>query len=256
MNILRIIILLFCLGWLPLTSAAETIRITTGEFAPWTSATLKHMGFTNHVISEAFKLEGYDAEFKFYPWVRAYETARVGDKFQATSYWYPSDDRATEFFYSDPIQIDAPVFFHLKDNPPPDWETLDDLKGKRIGATTGFTYTKEFWEAAKSKRLDIEEASTQEQNFKKLLKGRIDLFPVDALVGQKVLLEAFGKRAADSVTYHSKPMFAPTGHLLFSKKTLNGEELLAAFNRGLSKLRASGRYTLFQTDLITGKYEQ
>ena len=107
------------------------------------------------------------------------------------------------------------------------------MKGKRIGATTGFTYTKEFWEAAKSKRLDIEEASTQEQNFKKLLKGRIDLFPVDALVGQKVLLEAFGKRAADSVTYHSKPMFAPTGHLLFSKKTLNGEELLAAFNRGL-----------------------
>jgi ABC-type amino acid transport substrate-binding protein len=51
-------------------------------------------------------------------------------------------------------------------------------------------------------------------------------------------------------------MFAPTGHLLFSKKTLNGEELLAAFNPGLSKLRASGRYILFQTDLITEKYEQ
>lgn len=253
---LRSVILLYLLIWLQSASAEETIRITTGEFAPWTSATLNHNGFTNHIISEAFKLEGYDVEYKFFPWVRAFESAKSGERFHATSYWYPSDERAKDFHYSDPIQTDATVFFHLKDNPPPEWETLDDLKGRRFGATTGFTYTSEFWDAAKSKRLDIQEANSEELNFKKLLKGRIDLFPSGPLVGQKILQEAFGLRAAATVTYHSKPMVAPTGHLLVSRKIANAEELVTIFNRGLAKLKKSGRYTLFQTELINGKYEQ
>lgn len=135
--------------------AGETVHISTGKFAPWSSEELKHQGFTSHVISEAFKLEGYEVKFKFYPWKRAYNSAKSGEKFQATSYWYPSDERAKDFYYSDPLQEDAFVFFHLKSNPLADWETLDDLKGKQIGATAGYTYTEEFWDAAKSKRLDI-----------------------------------------------------------------------------------------------------
>ena len=252
----RSIVFLFLLRLLQNGNAGEIIRITTGEFSPWTSAELNHNGFTSHIISEAFKLEGYEVEFTFYPWKRAFESAKSGEKFQATSYWYPSDERAKDFIYSDPIQSDATVFFHLKSNPPPEWETLDDLKGIRIGATAGFTYTTEFWDAAKSKRLEIEEAASEELNFKKLLKGRIDLFPSDPLVGQKVLQENFGSKEIATVTYDDKPMVAPTGHLLFSRKLANGEALVAAFNRGLAKLRDSGRYTLFQTDLIAGKYEQ
>ena len=236
--------------------AGDTIRITTGEFAPWSSETLKHKGFTNHVISEAFKLQSYEVEFVFYPWKRAYDSAKSGEKFQATSYWYPSDDRAKDFHYSDALQEDAIVFFHLKSNPLSDWATLDDLKGKRIGATAGYTYTAEFWDAATSKRLDIHEASSDELNFRKLLKGRIDLFPSDPLVGQKLLQEVFGADVAATVTYHSKPMVAPTGHLLFSRQLPNGEELVAIFNRGLAKLRDGGQYAQFQADLIAGKYGQ
>jgi len=243
-------------GWTPLASAGELIRITTGEFPPWTSESLKHGGFTNHVISEAFKLEGYEVEFTFYPWKRAFEAAKDGAEYDATSYWYPSDQRKEHFLYSDPIQTDAIVFFHLKDNPLSDWETLDDLQGKRIGATAGFTYTEEFWEAARSERLDIEVAETEELNFRKLLRGRIDLFPSDPLVGQKLLQEFFGTKAVEEVTYHSKPMFGATGHLLFSKKATNAPEVLAAFNRGLQQLRESGRYSLFQADLVAGRYEQ
>lgn len=250
------LLLLWLTSWVPCATASELIRITTGEFPPWTSESLKHGGFTNHVISEAFKLEGYEAEFTFYPWKRALEAAKDGDKYHATSYWYPSDQRKEHFLYSDPIQTDAVVFFHLKDNPLPDWETLDDLQGKRIGATAGFTYTEEFWEAARSERLDIEVAETEELNFRKLLRGRIDLFPSDPLVGRKLLQEYFGTKAAEQVTYHPKPMFGATGPLLFSKKADSVEEALAAFNRGLKRLRESGRYSLFQADLVAGRYEQ
>ena len=243
------------LAWLNFAAADDTIRITTGEFSPWTSEHLKHGGFTNHVISEAFKLEGYEVEFTFYPWKRAYESAKSGDKYLATSYWYRSEERAQDFHYSDPIQTDAMVFFHLKDNPPPAWEILTDLDGQRIGATSGFTYTDEFWELARSNHLDIEEAESEELNFRKLLKGRIDLFPSDSLVGQKILQEFFGKRAAEKVIYHPRPLRGATGHLLISKKVAGGEELIVAFNRGLAKLRENGLYALFQANLIAGAYD-
>ena len=238
------------------TPAAETIHITTGEFTPWTSANLKHGGFTNHVISEAFKLEGYDVKFTFYPWKRTYEAAKDGNGFQATSYWYPSEERARDYFYSHPLQIDRTVFFHLKDSPLPNWKTLDDLKGKRIGATREYTYTPEFWAAQKSGRLNIQVANSDEVNFNKLINGRIDLFPAELQLGRRLLNQVFGLDVAETVGYHVNPLVAPTGHLLISKQIENGEELASKFNQGLAKLIESGRYAQFQQDLVTGKYEQ
>ena len=256
MKLERLIVLFCVLVAIQSAFAGEIVRITTGEYAPWTSESLKHDGFTNDVIREAFKLEGYEVEFAYYPWKRAYEAAKSGEKYHATSYWYSSEERSRDFHYSDPIQTDAVVFFHLQDNPPPEWENLADLKDVRIGATSGLTYTEEFWELAKSKQLDVQEAESEEFNFRKLLKGRIDLFPTDSLVGQKTLQEFFGKREASRVTYHPKPMSGRTGHLLISRNAANGEEILAAFNRGLSKLRESGRYALMQANLVAGHYDQ
>jgi len=249
---------LFCLfiAMSQVASAQETIHISTGEYLPWASESLKHGGFTNHVISEAFKLEGYDVKFTFYPWKRAFEAAKDGKDFQATSYWYPSEERAQSYHYSHALQIDRTVFFHLKDTPIPDWETLDDLKGKRIGATRAYTYTPEFWEAQESGRLNIQVGNSDEVNFNKLINGRIDLFPAELQLGRRLLNQLFGADVAATVAYHVKPLVAPTAHLLISKQLENGEDLAAEFNQGLAKLIESGRYAELQNDMFTGNYLQ
>ena len=241
---------------LQVAGVGETIRISTGEYAPWLSERLPHRGFTSHVIKEAFALEGYEVEFTFYPWKRAYESARDGQAFHATAYWYPSEERAEDFYYSDPLQTDRTVFFHLKDKPFQDWMTLDDLKGKRIGATREYTYTSEFWDAKDTGRLDIEIANSDVLNFNKLIKGRIDAFPTGDLVGQKLLREHFAADVAETVTFHTKPLVETTGHLLISRRLAGGAALLARFNRGLERLRDSGRYAELQADLIAGKYDR
>lgn len=256
MKAIKSIILVCFLGWVQSALGQEAINITTGEFAPWTSEKLKYGGFTSHVISEAFELEGYAVNFTFYPWKRVYEAAKAGDRFQASSWWYASEERAELFHYSEPLLTDSMVFFHLKDKPLPDWETLDDLKALRIGATAGYTYTPEFWEAAKSKRLDVQEVSSDELNFKKLLKGRIETFATSDLVGQRMLREKFGAEVAGKVTFHSKPLLSSPGYLLFSKNLANARELVAIFNRGLAKLRQSGRYDRYWADLVAGRYDQ
>ena len=78
---------------------------------------------------------------------------------------------------------DAYVFFHLESSPLDDWQSLDDFKGKRIGAAAGYTYTDEFWAAVKSKRIDVQQASSDERHSEKLLKGRVASFPVGPLIG-------------------------------------------------------------------------
>lgn len=236
-------------------AAGEVIRITSGEYPPWTPEKLKHEGFTNHVIAEAFGLKGYEVEFTFYPWKRVYEAARDGKTYHATSFWYPSDERRKEFHYSDALQEDKTVFFHMKATRFPDWATLDDLKDKRIGATREYTYTQEFWDAQKGGRLNIETANSDELNFRKLFKGRIDASPTADLVGQSLVREKFSPEEAATVAFHPKALMSTTGHLLFSRQSEDSEELLTIFNRGLAKLKESGRHAELQADLIAGRYE-
>lgn len=238
------------------TLAQETVRIASGEYAPWTSKNIKGAGFINHVISEAFARVGYRVEFEYYPWKRAFNSAKTGEKFHATSYWYYSDERAQFFHYSDPLGHEETVFFHLADNPPGDWQALSDLKGKRIGVTRGYTYTKEIWDAHESKALSIKVADTDEINFRKLLKGRIDLFLMETVVGKKLLRDKFSADEATRVTFDPNPLFEGLTYLLFNKNRADAEAVMAAFNRGLAEIRADGTYQKMEADLIAGGYDE
>ena len=235
--------------------AQKTIKITSGEYAPYTSKHLKGGGFTNHVISEAFEQEGYRVEFTYFSWKRAYNSAKTGDKFHATSYWYYSDDRAKDFLYSDPLILEHSVFFHLTSNPLDDWETLDDLEDKRIGITDGYTYIQEVWDGKESEQLDVQVVSTDELNLRKLLKGRIDLFLMETVVGAKLLRDKFDPEVAATITFHPKALIESQAHLLFNRNRGDAAEAVLAFNRGLSKIRANGIYAQMEEDLRTGGYD-
>ncbi|GAH00589.1 unnamed protein product, partial [marine sediment metagenome] len=208
-----------------------------------------------HVITEVFKREGYIVKYKHHPWKRTYEQAKMG-RFHAASYFYKSKEREKYFYYSDPITIEKIVFFYLKSKPMKDWNTLTDLKGYRIGATRGYTYTKEFWDAAKSKRLRIDVANTDKQNFNKILKGRIDIFPTGLVSGYSILQKDFDASISHLISFHPKPLSETTGHLLFPRSRKNSEKLLRIFNQGLAKLKKEGSYNKFMDDLLAGKYSQ
>ena len=233
--------------------AEETISISTGDYAPWTGKKLKHNGFVNHVISEAFKQEGYKVKFKFYPWKRNYEQAKIG-KFHATSYWYISKEREKDFLYSDAVSVEKLVFFHLKSKPMKDWQKISDLKGYQIGATREYTYTKEFWDAAKAKQIKVNIVTTDKQNFQKLLSGRIDIYPSDIITGYSILKKDFKADKSQLITYHKKPLSETTGHLLFPRIKKESEHYLKIFNQGLAKLKEKGLYDLYMKDLLAGKY--
>jgi len=233
-------VLLLLLNW-SCWSHAEEVSIAAGEYPPWLSKNLPDYGFIAQVITESFKASGYQTTFTFLPWKRAYADSKKG-KYAATAYWYPSKDRAKSFIYSAPLTNESTHFFYRKDNPLKQWNTFSDLKDYKIGATDGFTYTEEFWNAGEDGNLIIETTMRDELNMAKLVKGRIDLFPVEKHLGINILLNHFKPHAAYLIDFHSKPLFSTTGHLLFSKANPEALKLVTAFNSGLKKLRNSGRY--------------
>jgi polar amino acid transport system substrate-binding protein len=234
-------------------SAEEIINISTLEYSPWTGKNLKDNGFVNHVITEAFQRKGYTVKYTYLPWKRAVIETKNGG-FSALSYVYFSKDREKEFHLSDPINEEKIVLFYLKSNPIKDWKTLDDLKNYKFGATRGYTYTKEFWEAAEAIRLEVDVTDSDTQNLKKLLVGRIDIFPSSLVNGYSILQKEFDVSNSDLISFHPKPLSKTTGHLAFTRSRKNSEDLLQIFNQGLAELKKEGLYDTFMDDLIAGKY--
>ncbi len=230
----------------------ETLSIATGEWAPWTGKKLPRYGFVNDVVRRAFATQGYDVEFRFLPWSRAYMMMEECE-FAAASYAYPSSEREEKALYSDPVTQEEIVFFSPK---PFDWEKLTDLEDHRIGITLGNSYTDEFREMINSEKLTGDPHARDLLGFRKLLAHRIDIFPCSRMRGRTILGEHFTREQRKSIHVNPKPLGTVTGHLLFPKASERSEDLRVAFNEGLSRIKNRGVYSELLERLGEGEYDE
>lgn len=236
-------------------SAADTrIRITSGEWEPYLSEYSLEYGLASHIVSEAFRLEGISIEWGFFPWKRSYELARLG-LWDASAVWWPTAESRKDFWISEPVVETSFVYFHLK-NKPFDWEKVEDLQGLTIGITLGYDYGTAFMRAMQQGQIIVDANSQDELNYKKLLLGRIDVFPNDLLVGSAQIKNTFPPEIAAGFTHHPKEFERSTLSLILSKKTENGRFYLEKFNSGLEQLKQSGKLKQMFQDLHKGKYNK
>lgn len=235
-------------------AADSVVRISTGEWVPMTGQYVRHGGFVNHVVAEAFQRVGYEVVFEYTPWPRAYELAINGDV-DASSYWYHTEKRAQDCWYSDPVISEKIVFFHLKGKPVPKWERLADLKGLRIAAITGVGYTDEFWELGERGVFTIFESNDSSANFEKLIRTRVDLFPAAKVMGEALLRTGFTEAERNVITHGKKPLAVRTGHVVFSRRLAGSEQLMKAFDVGLKQIREDGTYEKLYRSLLRSGYD-
>lgn len=220
--------------------AQETIRIATGEFPPYYSQKYENYGQTLHIVSKAFSIMNITVAYTFFPWGRSYELAKKND-WDATCCWSNTPERERHFNYSDAIRTTDVVFFHLKDTSF-DWHTYDDLKNIAIGTTARYTYGIEFDKANKAGTLRVENATSDELNFRKLLGRRIKIIPVNRVAGYQILADLFTPEEAQLITHHPKSLVLYKVKLMVSKKNKNSQYLLERFNEGLKRLKESGKH--------------
>ncbi len=235
--------------------AQTTIRITNGEWEPFMSEYSPHYGVNSHIVSEAFKLEGINIKWEFFPWKRAYILAKKGKEWDASATWWPAEETKEAFLLSEPVSKTSFVFFHLKSYKF-DWESINDLKGIIIGGTLEYDYGKDFMTAMEEKRIFVDSVPHDEMNYKKLLGGRIQIFPNDPIVGYAQIRNSLSPDKAKLITHHPKEFEKSTLHLIISKKCKNGKFFLDKFNSGFKKLKESGRFDQMFRDLDDGKYDK
>jgi polar amino acid transport system substrate-binding protein len=242
---LSVLFAVFCVA-API-SAAETIRLANGEWVPYQSQSLKHCGAVSRIVTEAFASEGITVEYEYYPWKRGYVCAETGEV-DGTFLWFDTAERRATFYISDPVIDIQYVFFHLK-NYAFDWNTVDDLQGITVGATVGYDLGEAFQEAEQDNVITVERVTTDEQNFQKLVLGRVQIFPCDIEVGYAVIRKLFPPDQAELFTHHTKPLKAAPHHLLLSKKNERNKQMIELFNKGLQKLKDSGRYEQYLVEM-------
>ena len=245
-------VIIFFLNIATHSFAEETIRIAIGEWPPFMSKDLKHYGILTHIVTESYALEGYKTEYGFFPWARAKVYAEEGT-WDCSAGWAKTAVRLKKFIYSDSIMKNSNVFFHLKSFKF-DWNTMDDLKGIPIGSTIEYYYGDAFMEAEKSKQILVQRAPSDELNFRKLLKGRIKLFTAGVDVGYSLLQKKFTPEENQLITHHSRPTNVDDLHLIFSNKNERNLQLIKVFNKGLKKLRKSGKYDQMIAASRRGEY--
>lgn len=233
--LLGIFLNLLCHG----LAVAEPVRLTNGEWPPYLGEHLPHNGVASRIVAEAFALQGIEVRWEFHPWARSLQLAERGKR-AGSAVWLRSDERDAKFFISDPVVESGYYLFHRKGFSF-DWAEVTDLQGRRIVGTRGYDYGEAFQQAESSGQLRVNRVTNDETAFRQLLAGRVDLFPMDKVVGFDMLHQHFTAAERAQLSFHPKPLRADSLHLLLSREVPGNAELLERFNQGLAQLRESGK---------------
>lgn len=228
-------------------TAAESVRLTNGEWPPYLGEQLPHKGVASRIVAEAFALQGVEVTWEFHPWARSLQLAERGKR-DGSAVWLHSSEREEKFFISDPVVESGYYLFHRKGYSF-DWQQIGDLQGRRLVGTRGYDYGAAFQQAEASGQLRVNRVTSDETAFRQLIAGRVDLFPMDKVVGFDMLHQHFSAAERAQLSFHPKPLRSDSLHLLLSREVPGNAELIARFNQGLTQLRESGKVTQYLLEI-------
>lgn len=231
------VFLIFCVFGMGSAVHAKDIVIMTGEWKPYVSATLDGYGFTAEVVSQAFLAVGIRPTIKIAPWTRCESMVKNGKAFAAFPYT-KNELRVVFANFSEPIAVSRTVFFYRKDKLGEfDFTHLNNLKSFLLGGTRGYYYEPMFKKAG----LLVDYADDEATSFRKLYRGRIDLLPVNELVGWELVRKLFPDNTSN-IAITKSALTENKLSLMVSKKYPGAEKLLKKFNDGLKRIKENGIY--------------
>jgi polar amino acid transport system substrate-binding protein len=217
--------------------AGEVIALAIGDWEPYTSSTNPKGKLLEKVVTEAFKLEGIDVKYEYYPWKRSKQDVEDGLSI-GTFPWNRTPEREALFVFNKVSLIkDEGVYFHLKSTPFK-WNTLDDLKNYAVGVTLGLKQV----EIYKKNGIRASVVATEDQIFKMMLSNRIEVYQTTKAVGYTAINKLFPPDQAKLFTHHPKPVETDDFYVMFSKTNPKSQAYADRLDAGLKKLMASGGY--------------
>jgi len=235
------IVLLFCFS--PLTSA---LSIVAKEEAPYIGNELPNQGLSIEIINTAFRRAGYNTNFVFETWPRAYEGALIGIYDVIGSIWRTSD-REKDFVFSDAYLFHEIKFIKRKVDTTIKFNNLDDLQGLIIGTLKDYAYRDDF---TKSRKIIKMQQNHLIQNLLFLTQENIDMTLGDV---RKIRYEInkYMKSSMKDMEILPQTLSKRGTHIAVSKSNPAHAEIIVKFNKALESMRSDGTY-----DAIIKKHDK
>ncbi|WP_243405453.1 substrate-binding periplasmic protein [Solimicrobium silvestre] len=216
------------------------ITLTEQEYPPLIIHGNGTEGVLTEIVRESFKLAKVEAVFTSVPNNRAI-TGLMQGLYEGSYGWAHSRERDAKLIYSSkPIYFLRIVFFQ-RSGEGLEWNSLTDLAQYTIGVTMGNYYSDEFESLSASGALHTDPAPSDISNFKKLLIGRIHLFPIDQDVGLFLLKNNFSQEERKKITFQRKAISIIPVYLVVRRNLPQAQELRDRFDQGYQQLADSGQ---------------
>jgi len=237
-QVLRLLLVLAaCTGS---SAFGQTVLVIATNENPPTVSRNPRESFLTQILDEAAKSMGVRFDYQFMPWKRCEMALDRGEAWGAIPY-IPTEERMVRYFFSEPLYWRrASLFLHDPGGKRRSvaFKALSDLKGYRIGGVLGYYYESLFREAG----LSVEYVASDEQNFRKLAVGRLDLVPADCATGWRMIKSLFPP--ADRRNFYTlKKPISQSGVFLMVSRTYPGAEMhLIHFNEALRRMKGDGTF--------------
>ena len=218
----------------------RTLNIAATEYPPYYGKDLENNGFMSEIIVTAFNRSGHDIDIQFLPWKRALEGTKAGKHDGLFTVWYRKE-REEWFVFSNPLPANELGFYRRKDQDI-SFTSFDNLKPYTIGIVRGYVSPPGFDEAGLKTSL----AKDDEENLRKLHKGRVDLVLTDKIVGRHIISTKIPD-AVSELEWIDPPAHTDIQYLVISKKAKDYAAILADFNTGLAEIEADGTVQAIMT---------
>lgn len=214
-------------------SVAETVKLTSLEWPPYSGQDLPNQGASIAVAKAAFDAMGHTLEVDFFPWSRAVALAKGDHSYVGyfPEYLYESQD----FVFSDPMGK-GPLGFVEQSSNSIQWESLDDLKNYQIGVVQDYVNTAELDAMIASGEIDASSVTSDAQNVLKVAAGRVDLAVVDSNVLDFLLAnDSRVSNVKGKVQMNDKLLVTKDLYIAF-KNSPAGQKWKKVFDEGLKKI--------------------
>lgn len=193
---------------------SHVIKVSSDPWEPWVLGSEGKQatgGLAVEVTRELFKRLNLDIEINIYPYERCIRQMKTGER-DVLLMVKKTEEREKYMLFSDVALMESQSIYYSSERMDGfEWQTWQDLNKYTVGGVRGSNYG-DFDTAAKKHGISTELVSTENQNIKKLLAGRVDLIILNQSTANYYMSqnpESRGKlKAAEKSISESKFHFA------------------------------------------------
>jgi len=212
-----------------------SVSLDANDSPPYWSQTMVKDGMCGEIVHAASEAAGLVSHIHYKPLTRMIEDDTNNDLGNPEFYMGNQDFAAVI-----PVCVYHVGLFYYQPNHKNKltFNTVDDLKGYKVGILKGTLVDRSYFERAGVK---FEESYSQASLFKKLQRGRIDLVIEIDLVGNKIIDRLFPDSHDDFVESIIPGSHMPIA-MLISSGYPDAKQIGSLYRKGMKKIKASGLY--------------